>query len=89
MTTVNEDLKAVCVDTLAAFRKQKQDYTEIESKLEWVIGSYENDHNPVGLHEYAVKSLDIMKEAKKEKPRAFAKKLIEQSEKAIKNYEAQ
>ena len=88
MTTVNDVLKTICVDTLEDLRKQKQDYSEIESKLEWVIGSYEYDLNPVGLHEFAVKSLEIMKEVKKEKPRAFTKKLIEQSEKVIKEYES-
>ena len=87
MTTVNEALKLVCVDSLEAFRKQKQDYSEIESKLEWVIGSYEYDLNPVGLHEFAVKSLEIMKTVKQEKPRAFTKKLIDQSSKIIKQYE--
>ena len=88
MTTVNNDLRAVCNDSLEAFRKQKEDYSEIESKLEWVLGSFDFDQNPVGLHEFAVKSVEIMKEAKKEKPRAFTKKLIEKSEKVIKQYEA-
>ena len=87
MTQVNEELKSVCAESLEAFRKQKEDYTEIESKLEWVLGSYDYDQNPVGLHEFAVKSLEIMKEVKKEKPRAFAKKLMDKSEKTIKKYE--
>lgn len=87
MTQVNEALKSVCEESLEAFRKQKEDYTEIESKLEWVLGSYSYDHNPAGLHEFAVKSLAIMKDVKKEKPRAFTKKLIDKSEKTIKQYE--
>ena len=56
---------------------------EIQEKLEWVLGSYNNDGNPEGLYEVGALALEALKEFKKEKPRQVSKKLVEEIEKAI------
>ena len=85
---INEKLRKGCEDALTAFHKLKLDeYAEIQSKLEFVIGSYNHDKNPVGLHEYAVRSLRVLKDVKEKNPRKVTKKVIEDLEKSITKYD--
>ena len=57
----NEKLEKACKDALAQFEKiGDEKFYEIRSKLEFVLGSYGFDGNPVGLQEYAKKSLDLL-----------------------------
>ncbi|MCD4790502.1 MAG: hypothetical protein K8R37_10920 [Bacteroidales bacterium] len=86
MNLVNERLQKSCQDALQAFQKlNKEEYAEIQSKLEWCLGSFENDKNPVGLHEFGVKSLKILKDVKVKQPRKVNKKVIDGLEKSIKS----
>jgi hypothetical protein len=85
MNEINEKLKKSCQDALLAMQKLKSDETsEIQSKLEWCIGSYENDKNPAGLHDIGVKSLDMLKKVKQKQPKKVTKKVIDDLEKSIK-----
>ena len=71
----------MAVDT---FRKLKiEDHRNIISKLEWCMGSYQNDGNPEGLIALNAQSLEILKDIKKAHPRKVNKKVIERLEKAI------
>ena len=84
MNLVNEQLKKSCEDAVVAFQKlNDKKYSDIQSKLEWCIGSYSYDRNPSGLHEFGVKSLDILKKVKSKEPRKVNKKVIDGLEKAI------
>ena len=84
MNQVNENLKQSCNVAVEIFRKlKKEEYAEIQSKLEWCIGSYEFDKNPSGLFEYGIKSLDMLKEIKRKQPKKITKKVIDDLEKAI------
>ena len=87
MNAVNEKLKQSCEEAVLAFQKLKTDeYADLQSKLEWCIGSFENDKNPVGLHEYGLKSLNVLKTIKAEQPRKVTKKVIDDLEKAIQGF---
>ncbi|MEZ5083327.1 MAG: hypothetical protein R2750_07755 [Bacteroidales bacterium] len=87
MNAVNEKLKQSCEEAVVALQKLKIDsYNDIQSKLEWCIGSFENDKNPVGLYEYGVKSLEILKTVKAEQPRKVTKKVIDNLENAIQGF---
>lgn len=84
MNQVNEQLKQSCEEAVVALRKlNNAKYSDIQSKLEWCIGSYSYDKNPSGLHEYGLKSLDLLKKVKSKEPRKINKKVIENLEKAI------
>jgi len=84
MVQVHENLKKSCQDALQALQKlNKEEYKDILSKLEWCLGSYEHDHNPKGLFEYGIKSLDILKNAKARQPKLVTKKVIDNLEKSI------
>ncbi len=59
------------------------DYTATISGLEFCLGSYNYDKNPVGLYEYGAKALADLKAIRDKKPRQVAQKLLDGLEKAI------
>lgn len=83
-TNSSEKIEKACVDALEKIKKfDNPDLKDIESKLEWVIGSYRFDNNPSGLYEIGSKALETLQQLKTEKPRLVPKKLIEDLEKAL------
>ena len=78
-------IEVVCVEIKERFSKLgAEKYEDIISKLEYVLGSYHHDNNPVGLYEMAEKSLPLLLQAKKVKPRSVPQKLIKSIESALK-----
>ena len=85
---INETLKKSCIEVLNSFQKINQgNFEDIQSRLEWVLGSYEYDQNPVGLHEIGGKALSTLKTYKVEKPKAVTKKVLDSLEKSILKFE--
>lgn len=81
---INEKLRNNCESALTALKKLNDpDTTELQSKLEWCIGSYDHDKNPAGLVEYGAVTLQTLKDIKKENPRKINKKVIESIEKSL------
>lgn len=58
---------------------------QIQAELDYVLGSYGYDKNPVGLYEIGAKALEALKSYKELKPRAVSKKLITDFEKALRS----
>jgi len=82
----NQKIEKACMAALDKFQKIGLDkYADIQSKLEYVLGSFSYDSNPVGLYEIGTKALKDLKKYKKENPRLVSKKLIDDLEKAIKS----
>jgi TfoX/Sxy family transcriptional regulator of competence genes len=83
----NQKLEKACKDALAQFEKLgDEQFYDIRSKLEFVLGSYGFDGNPVGLHEYAKKSSDILKKYKQKQPRKVSQKLLESIDSAVEGF---
>ena len=81
-----QKIEMACEAALAKFVKIDVDkFTDTQSKLKYVIGSYRYDGNPVGLYEIGEKALSDLKNHKKSKPRSVSKKLIDYLENAIKS----
>ena len=81
----NQKIEKACEAALEKFQKiGLEKYTDIQSKLEYVLGSYRYDGNPVGLYEIGDLALKALKKYKKEKPRLVSKKLVDDLEKALK-----
>lgn len=81
----NEKIEKACEAAFEKFKKiNKPEFADTQSKLEYVIGSYRYDGNPVGLYEVGEKALDTLKAYKAEKPKQVSKKLIDDLEKALK-----
>lgn len=80
---VNDKIEKACVearDTLAKLGIQDS----IQAELDWVLGSYRNDHNPVGLYEVGEKAYKALEGYKQEKPKAVTKKVLDDLQKALK-----
>ncbi len=80
----NQKIEKACQEALKKFQQiGSDDYNEVQSKLEFVIGSFGFDQNPVGLYEIGAMALVKLKDIKKDKPKAVSKKLIDDLEKAL------
>jgi hypothetical protein len=89
-TKENENLKKACIESIEAIDKLETDeLQELRSKLEFVVGSYEFDKNPVGLQEVGSDALEQFSSFKKKNPRKIAKKVLDGLEKSLKKYEEQ
>ena len=82
----NQKIEKACEAALEKFQKiGLEKYAGTQSKLEYVLGSYRYDGNPVGLYEIGAIALKDLKKYQKEKPRLVSKKLIDGLENALKN----
>ena len=82
----NDMLRSVCAEAVQAFKKLKRDeFVELQSKLEYCIGSYDFDKNPEGLIEYGKMALNELKTFKAKNPRKVNKKVINNLEKYLNN----
>ncbi|NBC82769.1 MAG: hypothetical protein GVY19_05245 [Bacteroidetes bacterium] len=80
----SDTLREACNEALGTFKKLKDEqYNDIQSKLEYCIGSYDYDKNPSGLIEVGQTALQNLKEVKKQFPRKVNKKVIDSLEKAL------
>ena len=55
----------------------------LQNDLEWCLGSYRADHNPVGLYDAAERALAVLKSEKEKKTKGVTAKLIADLEKAL------
>ena len=78
-----DQVREACQAAADAFRKlDKPEYTEIISRLEFCIGSYDFDQNPIGLIQHAKIALQMLRELKKTNSRKISKKLLDDLEKS-------
>ncbi len=79
-----EKLRKASESAVQTFAKLKMDeYADLQSKLEYCIGSYDHDNNPSGLVEYGTIALNELKAIKEKSPRKVTKKLITDLEKSL------
>jgi hypothetical protein len=84
MEDQNEKLRDSCNKAYLCFKKINDPAdTAIQSKLEFVIGSYDFDKNPIGLYEIGKLALPILKKIKIKSPRKVTKQLITDLEKSL------
>jgi glucose-6-phosphate 1-dehydrogenase len=60
-----------------------EEFSNLQSKLEYCIGSYDHDKNPTGLIEYGSKALNELKAYKVKNPRKVNAKIISDLEKNL------
>lgn len=82
--TNTEKLRNACEAATATFAKLNNEaYADIQSKLQYCIGSYDHDKNPSGLIEYGKKALNELTAFKANNPRKVTKKLLTDLEKSL------
>ena len=78
------EMEKACRSAFEKFKKMnKPEFADIQAKLEWVIVSYNNDKNPVGLFEIGAQAHELLLKAKEKNKRIVSKKLIEEIEEAL------
>jgi len=79
-----ENLRNACEAATQVFAKLNiEEYAELQSKLEYCIGSYDYDKNPVGLYEFGRVAFDQLTAYKAQNPRKVNKKIITSLEKSL------
>jgi len=73
-----------CEASLAKLSELDIEY-QLQSEINWCLGSYRNDNNPVGLYHMADRVLIVFKEELAKKTKGVTAKLIGDIEKALKN----
>lgn len=61
---------------------------QLRRDLEWCLGSYRADHNPVGLYDTARRALSVLQAEKEKKTRGVTAKLINALEQVVKQQPA-
>ncbi len=80
--TNTEKFRNACEDAVQTFTKlNNENQKQIKSKLEYCIGSYDYDKNPVGLYQYGELAMNELKAFKAKYPRKVNKKIITNLEK--------
>jgi hypothetical protein len=57
----------------------------LQSEINWCLGSYRNDGNPIGLFQMAERSLAVFRAEQSRKTKGVTAKLVGDLEKALKN----
>lgn len=61
---------------------------QLRRDLEWCLGSYRADHNPVGLYDTARRALSVFQAEKEKKRRGVTARLINDLERVVKQQPA-
>ena len=85
MASKEEKIRIACEQAFETFKKiDDPKNAEIQAKLEYVIGSYDFDKNPVGLYEIGKLALVKLTKIKEKNTKLVTKKLLTDLEKATK-----
>ncbi|NQU34287.1 MAG: hypothetical protein HQ521_13735 [Bacteroidetes bacterium] len=81
-----EKFRNACEDAVLLFTKlNREEQADIKSKLEYCIGSFDHDGNPIGLFEYGAVALNELKSFKAKYPRKVNKTVLVNLEKYLQN----
>src|SRR5262245_31295670 len=74
-TSPGDQIEKVSVDVLKKLQALSIEQ-DLQSDIEWCLGSYRADHNPVGLYTMAERALDIFKAEQAKKTKGVTAKLV-------------
>lgn len=85
MNNNNINLRNACEAARLALKKVGDpQFEDLQAKLEFVIGSYDFDKNPVGLYEFGDKALKVLEEIRAKNPKKVTKKVVTELENSLK-----
>jgi hypothetical protein len=82
-TSASDQIEKVCVESLKKLQELGIEQ-QLQSDIEWCLGSYRNDLNPSGLYEVAARTLTIFQAEKSKKTKGVTAKMITDLEGALK-----
>ena len=78
------DIVKVCTSALRKLQELSLDY-QLQGEIEWCLGSYATDGNPIGLYQMAERSLHVFRNLTQSQPKAVPATLMKDLEKAAKS----
>ncbi len=75
-------IEDACVASLAKLQELELDY-QLQSEINWCLGSYRNDGNPIGLYLMAERALATFREKLAAKSKGVTASLVKDIEKAL------
>lgn len=79
----NNNIEQVNADALQKLQELGIE-DQLQRDLQWCLGSYRADHNPIGLYETARKALTVLQAEKEKKTKGVTTKLINDLQKIVK-----
>ena len=80
--SVEDKIEKVSEESLQKLRELNIE-PNLQNDIEWCLGSYRADKNPVGLYDVAERVLAVLKSEKEKKTKGVTAKLITDLEKAL------
>ncbi|MDZ4714357.1 MAG: hypothetical protein SH819_02720 [Cytophagales bacterium] len=78
-----QQIEKACVKALAKLQELELDY-QLQSEINWCLGSFRNDGNPIGLYMMAQRALTIFKAELALKTKGVTATFVKELEKALK-----
>lgn len=75
-------IEKVCVESLKKLQELGIEQ-QLQSDIEWCLGSYRHDQNPSGLYEMAARTLTVLQTEKSKKTKGVTAKMITDLEGAL------
>jgi hypothetical protein len=83
-TTPSVDkIEKACADALAKLKSLNLE-PQLQSDIEWCLGSYSSDKNPIGLYEMGQRALEVFKIELSKKTKGVTAKMVTDLEKVVK-----
>lgn len=76
------NIEKACLEALDKLKSLGIDQ-QLQNDIEWCLGSFRADNNPVGLYAMAERALTILREEKAKKTKGVTSKVITDLEKAV------
>lgn len=76
-------IEKACTEALKKLQSLGIDQ-QLQSDIEWCLGSFRHDGNPSGLYEMAARALTVLQEEKAKKTKGITTKVISDLESALK-----
>ncbi|MBT1708549.1 hypothetical protein KK062_09950 [Fulvivirgaceae bacterium PWU5] len=80
--SASDKIEKACVESLKKLQELGIEQ-QLQSEIEWCLGSYRNDLNPSGLYEVAARTLTIFQAEKSKKTKGVTAKMITDLEGAL------
>ncbi|MEX2235370.1 MAG: hypothetical protein WD824_24615 [Cyclobacteriaceae bacterium] len=81
-TASNNNIEKVCEEALGKLQELGIE-DQLQRDLQWCLGSYKADRNPVGLYGTVKQALMVLKNEKEKKTKGVTSKLINDIEKIV------
>jgi hypothetical protein len=79
------DIEKACTSALAKLKALDVE-PQLQADIEWCLGSYSHDKNPIGLYEMGERALEVFKLQLDKKTKGVTAKMIADLEKTVKSH---